>query len=144
MNLRDSALQVAREKGFSTMEASRMIDRRDPQSEQWIDTAKTRASVRNTLPLMKQPIPADWSNAGTQMQNDFGKSEQKIREEMKADAAKIDEQKASLQAQNKAAMEARTSAINSTRDDIEYVSPFLAFATFNTVTYFYSKYLEKK
>ena len=121
-----------------------MIDRRDPQSEQWIDTAKTRASVRNTLPLMKQPIPADWSNAGTQMQNDFGKSEQKIREEMKADAAKIDEQKASLQAQNKAAMEARTSAINSTRDDIEYVSPFLAFATFNTVTYFYSKYLEKK
>jgi len=40
---------------------------------------------------------------------------------MKANSAKIDEKKASLQAQNKAAEEARTSAINSTRDEIEFV-----------------------
>ena len=38
------------------------------------------------------------------------------------DSAEIDAKKSSLQAQNKAAAEARTSAINSTRDEIDFVS----------------------
>ena len=125
MNLRDSALQVAREKGFSTIEASRMIDNRDPKSEQWINTAKTRLTARPTQ-MIKQPPLEEWYGSKTQMQNSFNKSEQKIRDEMKADSSKIDEQKASLQAQNKAAAEARTSAINNTRDEIEFVGDQIA------------------
>lgn len=122
MNLRDSALQVAHEKGFSVAEASRMIDKYDPQAEKWIQEAKARATLRNTLPPMKQPTPANWSSSKTQMQNDFGKSEQEIKGQIANDSAEIDAKRSSLQAQNKAAAEARTSAINSTKDEIEFVS----------------------
>lgn len=125
MNLRDSALQVAREKGFSTMEASRMIDRQDPQSKQWIDIARSRLTVRPTQ-MIKQPTPSHWKQAETQIQNSFNKSEQKMRSEIKADSAEIDAKRSSLQAQNKAAAEARTSAINRTRDEIEFVGDQIA------------------
>ena len=45
-----------------------------------------------------------------------------MKEQIASDSAEIDAKKSSLQAQNKAAAEARTSAINSTRDEIEFVS----------------------
>lgn len=122
MNLRDSALQVAHERGIDIARASQMIDKYDPQAEKWIQEAKTRASLRNTLPPMKQPTPANWSSSKTQMQNDFDKSEQTMKEQIASDSAEIDAKRSSLQAQNKAAAEARTSAINSTRDEIEFVS----------------------
>ena len=121
-NLRDSALQVAHEKGFSVAEASRMIDKYDPQAEKWIQEAKARATLRNTLPPMKQPTPASWNNAKTQIRNSFHEKEQTMKGQIANDSAEIDAKKSSLQAQNKAAAEARTSAINSTRDEIEFVS----------------------
>jgi len=121
----DSALQVAREKGFSTMEASRMIDNQDPRSEQWIDTAKTRLTARPTQ-MIKQPSFEEWYGSKTQMENSFNKSEQEMREEIKADSAEIDAKRSSLQDQNKTAEEARTSAINSTKDEIEFVGDQIA------------------
>ncbi len=126
INLRDSALQVAHERGIDIARASQMIDKYDPRAEEWLKEAKARATLKNTLPPMKQPTPASWSNTKTQIQNSFNKSEQKMRNEMKADSAEIDEQKASLQAQNKAAEKARTSAINSTIDEIEFVGDQIA------------------
>ncbi len=111
MNLRDSALQVAREKGFSTMEASRMIDRQDPKSKQWIDIARSRLTVRPTQ-MIKQPIPSHWKQAETQLQNSFNKSEQKMRNEMKADSAKIDAKKEALNDRRNVSSEAISNAIN--------------------------------
>nr|MCR4555698.1 hypothetical protein [Alphaproteobacteria bacterium] len=122
MNLRDSALQVAHERGIDIARASQMIDKYDPQAEKWIQEAKTRASLRNTLPPMKQPTPASWSNAKTQIRNSFREKEQTMKGQIANDSAEIDAKKSSLQAQNKAAAEARTSAINSTKDEIEFVS----------------------
>ena len=118
----DSALQVAHERGIDIAIASQMIDKYDPQAEKWIQEAKARATLRNTLPPMKQPTPANWSSSKTQMLNSFNKSEQTMKEQIANDSAKIDAKRSSLQAQNKAAAEARTSAINSTRDEIEFVS----------------------
>lgn len=111
MNLRDSALQVAREKGFSTMEASRMIDRQDPQSKQWIDIARSRLTVRPTQ-MIKQPTPSHWKQAETQIQNSFNKSEQKMRSEIKADSAEIDATKEALNDRRNVSAEAISNAIN--------------------------------
>ncbi len=111
MNLRDSALQVAREKGFSAMEASRMIDNRAPQSEQWINTAKIRLTARPTQ-MIKQPSLEEWYGSKTQLQNSFSKSEQKMSEEMKADFAKIDAKKEALNDRRNVSAEAISNAIN--------------------------------
>ncbi|MBO4405612.1 MAG: conjugal transfer protein TraG N-terminal domain-containing protein [Alphaproteobacteria bacterium] len=119
MNLIDSALQVAYEKGIDGARASRMIDNHDPQTESWFKTAKTRASVRNTLPLMKQPIPADWSNAGTQMQNDFGKSEQEMKGQIANDSAWIDANKETLNDRRNISDDAISNAINDSENAIK-------------------------
>ena len=105
-NFLDAVLQVARERSpYDIRTASRMIENRDQESDAWKKEAKTRLTARPTQ-MIKQPIPSHWKQAETQMQNSFNKSEQKMRSEMKADSAEIDEQKASLQAQNKASEEA--------------------------------------
>ena len=124
-NFLDSVLQVAKEDGFDRRTASRMIENRDQKSEAWKKEARSRLTVRPTQ-MIKQPTPSHWKQAETQLQNSFNKSEQKMRNEMKADSAKIDAKKSSLQAQNKSAEEARTSAINSTRDEIEFVGDQIA------------------
>jgi len=124
-NFLDSVLQVAKEDGFDRRTASRMIENRDQKSEAWKKEAKTRLTARPTQ-MIKQPSFEEWYGSKTQMENSFNKSEQEMREEIKADSAEIDAKRSSLQAQNKTAEEARTSAINSTKDEIEFVGDQIA------------------
>lgn len=112
LNLRDSALQVAHERGFARGEAGRMIDKFDPRVESWLREARARSTLRNTLPPMKQPTPASWSNTKTQMQNSFNKSEQAMKQDIVKDSAKIDAGKESLNDRRNVSSEAISNAIN--------------------------------
>ena len=98
---------------------SRMIDNCNSRAESWLRTAKTRASVRNTLPLMKQPIPVDWSQSETQMQNDFGKSEQEMKEQIANDSAEIDAKKETLNDRRNISADAISNAINYSENAIK-------------------------
>ncbi len=118
MNLRDSALQVAREKGFSTLEASRMIDREDPQSKQWIETARSRLTARPTQ-MIKQPSIEEWYPTKSQMKSSFHKSEQAMKEDIAKDSAKIDANKGALNDKRNVSSEAISNAINDSEKSVK-------------------------
>lgn len=111
-NLRDSALQVAHEKGFSAGEASRMIDKYDPRANEWIKEARARATLRNTLPPMKQPEFSNFSRERVQIRNTFHDHEQEMQGAFKEHSAKINANRDALNDRRNVSSEAISNAIN--------------------------------
>jgi hypothetical protein len=83
-NLRDHALEIATERGYTKSEASQMIDSNGiankEQAQSWLMEAKSRETVRMrpTMPQMKQP---DWGDYNKEQAENGFRSEYKQQEQ---------------------------------------------------------------
>jgi hypothetical protein len=93
-NLRDLALEIAKERGYTKSEASQMIDSSSTadkeQAQSWLMETKSRETVRMkpTMPQMKQPDWGDYNQK--QAESDFRHEYKQQEQQTQANINKID------------------------------------------------------
>ncbi|MDR0753557.1 MAG: hypothetical protein LBE95_02740, partial [Holosporaceae bacterium] len=94
-NLRDHALEIATERGYTKSEASQMIDSNSAedkeQAQGWLMEAKSRETIRMrpTMPQMKQPEWGDYNRK--QAESDFRPEYKQQEQQTQTNINKIDD-----------------------------------------------------